>query len=357
MLKQISKTYCCIGLMSGTSLDGLDIALCNLSIKDGKWSYSFIKTATVEYAEHWKKRLRNNGYIGGYELIQLHREYGLWLADQLKYFLKGVEQRPDFIASHGHTYYHEPAKKINLQIGDGAVIAASLGIPTVSDFRSLDICLGGQGAPLVPIGDHMLFSDYSACVNLGGFANVSCVKDGRRVAWDICPVNFVCNRLVQALDLEYDEGGQLGREGKIIGPLLNQLNQLEYYGLSHPKSLGQEWVEVEMDPLLENFNNEAVSDVLRTYYEHVADVLARDLSGIKGSILFTGGGVYNCFLMERIEDKLGASVYIPDQQLVDYKEALVFALLGAMRLRGENNCLASVTGACRDNSSGIIHCV
>ncbi len=357
MLKQINKSYCCIGLMSGTSLDGLDVAMCNLSIKDERWSYSFVKTTTIAYSENWKRRLSNSGKISGYELIKLHREYGIWLADQLNGFLAETEEKPDCIASHGHTCFHEPHNRINLQLGDGAIVGALTGITTISDFRSLDICLGGQGAPLVPIGDKLLFSEFDACVNLGGFANVSCEKNGRRVAWDICPLNFISNKLVRPLGLEYDDIGQMGREGNVIESLLNELNQLCYYQKSFPKSLGQEWVEKNIDPILNAYEEESITHILRTYYEHIAIVISRDLSDVAGQVLFTGGGVYNAFLMELIKSKLNLELVVPDQQLVEYKEALVFSLLGVLRYRNEINCLASVTGANRDNSSGVIHLV
>jgi anhydro-N-acetylmuramic acid kinase len=234
-------------------------------------------------------------------------------------------------------------------------LAASIEISTVSDFRSLDICLGGQGAPLVPIGDHLLFSDFKACVNLGGFANVSCLQEGKRVAWDVCPVNIISNKLVQANGMAYDDKGDLGRKGELITELLYELNNIEYYKQSHPKSLGQEWLEKHVEPILLSYRENGLSNVLRTYYEHVSIVMANDLKNISGDILFTGGGVYNTFLMELITGKLLAKVTIPNKQLIDYKEALVFALLGVLRLENENNCLATVTGARRDSSSGLIY--
>lgn len=356
MIEQINKSYCCVGLMSGTSLDGLDIAMCNLRINDGKWSYSFIKTQTVEYTLEWEQKLKNAFYLSGAELMQLHRDYGKWLGQQVNLFLEGVGGKPDFIASHGHTIFHEPHNQMNFQLGDGATLAATSGITVVSDFRSLDICLGGQGAPLVPVGDQLLFDSYSACINLGGFANVSVVNDGERIAWDICALNFVLNKLAKQLGEEYDEGGTLGRRGEIIQSLLDDLSNLEYYKRRAPKSLGQEWVEKELWPIIDKYNSEPVEKIAHTYYQHVKDVMVNEFKSLgDGEVLFTGGGVYNSYLMDLLKDNLTQNVHIPNKNLIEYKEALVFALLGALRIENKANCWKSVTGAEKDSSSGVVH--
>ncbi|MBS2099890.1 anhydro-N-acetylmuramic acid kinase [Carboxylicivirga linearis] len=356
MIEQINKSYCCVGLMSGTSLDGLDIAMCNLRINDGKWTYSFIKTQTVEYTSELEQKLKNAFYLSGAELMQLHRDYGKWLGQQVNHFLEGVGEKPDFIASHGHTIFHEPHNQMNFQLGDGGMLAATSGITVVSDFRTLDICLGGQGAPLVPVGDQLLFESYSACINLGGFANVSVVKDGKRLAWDICALNFVLNKLAKQVGEDYDEGGALGRRGKIIRSLLDDLSNLEYYKGRAPKSLGQEWVEKELWPIIDKYNSEPVENIAHTYYHHVAEVISCELEVVgDGSVLITGGGVYNSYLIELLQNKMRQFIEIPDRNLIEYKEALVFALLGALRMQGEVNCWSSVTGAKKNSSSGVIH--
>lgn len=357
-MKQLNKSYCCVGLMSGTSLDGLDLVLCQLRRDAGQWSYQLHKTSTVAYTAAWQKRLESAASLSGYELMALHRQYGDYLGRQVNDFLKGGSLNPDLIASHGHTVFHQPAQKVSLQIGDGAMIAAQTGIPTVSDFRTLDITLGGQGAPLVPIGDQWLFPRYQACVNLGGFANLSCNQAEKRVAWDISPVNFVVNRLVQPLGKAFDENGLIGQSGRVIDALLERLNKLPYYQQSAPKSLGEEWVNTQFWPILDDYRGWASEDLIRTCYEHFAWQIALNLNKIgAGEFLFTGGGVYNRFLMQRITHQLNGTVIIPDEQLIDFKEALVFALLGVLRLEHEVNCLASVTGARCDSSSGVIHWV
>ncbi len=343
--------------MSGTSLDGLDVVLCELNYIDNQWSYEFVDCSTIVYDSEMKNALKSAPILMVKELLELHRHYGKWLGEQVNDFMKGRGEEPIFIASHGHTVFHEPDVHLNFQLGDGNMIAAVTGISTVSDFRSMDVCLNGQGAPLVPVGDKLLFSDYDACVNIGGFANVSCELNGQRIAWDICPVNFVINRLISALGLSMDEGGQIGQKGMLIPELLDELDSIAYYQKAAPKSLAQEWVEDCFWPIIDRYRNFDLSDVLRTCYEHMSTAIANDINEkvSVGKVLFTGGGVYNSFLMRLIRAKLKAELVIPDKQLVEYKEALVFALLGALRYRGEINCLKSVTGADRDCSSGIIN--
>jgi len=342
--------------MSGTSLDGLDMVLCQLTDTNNNWSYELIKTETYPYTSKWQTQLKQSISLSGLELLKLHRTYGLWLAERVNQFIADTPHQPDLIASHGHTIFHEPDKMLNFQLGDGAVIAAKTGRTTISDFRSLDICLNGQGAPLVPIGDQLLFNDYAACINLGGFANVSCQKENKRIAWDICPVNFVINRLVQPLGQLMDESGRLGQTGVVIDALLHQLNNLEYYKQMAPKSLAQEWVDNQFTPILKQFNSHQVQDIIRTCYEHFSQLITRDINTIpRGEVLFSGGGVYNTFLMDLIKSKTKHTIHIPNNQLVEYKEALIFALLGTLRLSNQINCLSSVTGSDYNNSSGSIH--
>ena len=260
--------------------------------------------------------------------------------------------KPDIIASHGHTIFHEPHKKVMYQIGDGAAIAAETGIPTVSDFRRLDIMLGGQGAPLVPIGDRMLFSDYDYCLNIGGFSNISFEKEGQRVAFDISPVNYVFNRFTRQIGLEYDKDGEIARSGEICSPLLEELNALEFYHTEGPKSLGREWVEELIFPMIDKYGL-SLADRLRTFCEHAAYQVSRVTSSGK-RLLITGGGAFNKFLVERISALTGCEIVIPDPIIIEYKEALIFALLGALYMADQPSCLSSVTGASRDNIGGML---
>lgn len=357
MNKQINNSYCCVGLMSGTSLDGLDLVLCQLEQRDEVWNYKINKCTTIVYSSEWRRDLQNAPNLTALGLISLHRKFGLWIAKQVLAFIDKEDVEIDFIASHGHTVFHEPDKQVNFQLGDGATVAAHTGITTVSDFRSLDICLKGQGAPLVPIGDKLLFGEYDACANIGGFANVSFTNNDQVMAWDICPVNFVINRLVNTIGLEMDKDGEMGAKGACIESLLEQLNSLEYYKKDAPKSLSQEWVDTVFFPLLKPYEKYELNDVIRTCYEHFSDVIAKDINAVvqQGRCLFTGGGVYNNYLIKRVSDKLNSELIVPSSSLIDFKEALVFALLGALRVSEQTNCLSSVTGSVVDNCSGIIN--
>ncbi|RLD83723.1 MAG: anhydro-N-acetylmuramic acid kinase [Bacteroidetes bacterium] len=357
------KEYTVVGIMSGTSLDGMDIVLCNFKEINDTWNFKILKAKTYDYDENWKNRLKKSAELSGFELIKLHKEYGKYTGELVNRFLKGIIQKTDLIASHGHTVFHIPEQQLNFQLGDGAIIAATTGINTVNDFRTLDIALNGQGAPLVPIGDYFLFNKYDSCINLGGFANISFENDEKQqIAYDICPINIIANELAQTTGIEYDKGGELGKKGKVNSSLLESMNGLEYYRQLPPKSLGQEWVEEVIKPLIEK-STISINDKIRTVYEHASMQIAESINGnIKESdeakkslILFTGGGTHNDFLMDLIKAKSEASIIIPAKEIIDYKEALIFAFLGILRLRREVNCLSSVTGAKADNSGGIIH--
>ena len=260
--------------------------------------------------------------------------------------------RPDIIASHGSTVFHEPEKKVMFQIGDGAAIAAETGIPTVSDFRRLDIMLGGQGAPLVPIGDNLLFGDYDYCLNIGGFSNISFRQGDKRIAFDISPVNYVINRFTRQIGLEMDRDGVIASRGQVNQALLEGLNALDYYARPWPKSLGREWVEKQVFPLLDSCGL-PLEDILRTYYEHCAFQLSR-VTEPGQSLLVTGGGAYNKFLIERMRALSGCDIVIPEPAIIEFKEALIFAFLGVLYMLDEPSCLRSVTGAAKDNIGGML---
>lgn len=349
------KKYRAIGVMSGTSLDGIDVALCEFEKKNEKWKSQIVKAETFKYNTEWKTKLLSAPHLNGYELTKLDIEYGHLLGNLIKNFCNSHKNKIDFISSHGHTIFHNPGEGITLQIGNGAAIAASSGISTISNFRLLDVMLKGQGAPLVPIGDLMLFGDYDYCLNLGGFANISYDWYRKRIAFDICPVNIVINQLSQLIGLEYDKNGVEASKGNVNQTLLKALNKIEYYQLQAPKSLGREWVETNFWPIINN-QEISVNDKLRTAYEHIVFQISRNITGsYSKSILITGGGVHNIFLLELLKNKIHAKITIPDIQTVDFKEALVFAFLGLLRIREEKNCLSSVTGSKHDNLGGSIY--
>ena len=342
-----------IGLMSGTSVDGLDVCQATFTLEDGKWSFQIDCARGYEYPDELKRKLgKDVQHMSAYAFVAFHSEYGRYLGQRVNEFMKEFGVKPDIIASHGSTVFHEPGKKIMCQIGDGAAIAAVTKVPTVSDFRRLDIMLGGQGAPLVPIGDNLLFGEYDYCLNIGGFSNISFREGEKRIAFDISPVNYVINRFTRSIGLEMDRDGEIASRGTVHQPLLEALNALDYYHRPYPKSLGREWVENNVFPLLDAAGL-SLEDVLRTYYEHCAEQLAR-VTVPGRSLLVTGGGAYNKFLIERMRELSGCNIVIPEPAIIEYKEALIFAFLGVLYMMGEPSCLKSVTGAERDNIGGML---
>ncbi|TVZ58849.1 anhydro-N-acetylmuramic acid kinase [Flavobacteriaceae bacterium MAR_2010_105] len=350
----LKSQYHILGLMSGTSLDGLDIIYVTLAYSE-VWSFKIHYAETIPYNETWKVQLANLTSKSKAQLNEVDENYTTYLAQQINSFLiKHSITTIDFISSHGHTALHQPSDGLTFQIGNLDKLATLTGHTVVCNFRVQDVQLGGQGAPLVPIGDRYLFSDYDFCLNLGGFANISTDKNGSRIAYDICPVNIVLNHYVAQLGHDFDEGGQIAKKGTINSELLTQLNALHFYKNSYPKSLGLEWVETTIFPIINSFNA-SVQDILKTFVEHIAYQITNEIkSEIEASVLVTGGGAYHAYLISRLKSKTSNTIVIPSKLIIEYKEALIFSLLGALRIRGEINCLASVTGAKRDHSSGII---
>jgi len=341
-----------IGLMSGTSLDGLDLAACIFNRGNGAWNFSVEHATTLPYTPEWESALADAQLLGGEQLLILHSGYGKLLAEKILGFIEKTGFQPDLIASHGHTIFHQPGRGITFQLGNGAVIAALTNIPTVADFRITDVALGGQGAPLVPAGDRLLFAGYDYCLNLGGFSNISMTTGGTLIAFDICPVNFALNYLARKQGNPCDLDGNTGRSGKLIEPLLEKLGHLDFYRMDYPKSLAREWMEERFFPCLES-GDYALPDLLRTVYEHIGIQIGRYLDK-SGKVLVTGGGAFNKFLIERIREHSNATIMLPDKLIINYKEALIFAFLGVLKVLGEVNCFASVTGARRDSCCGII---
>ena len=354
-------TYRMLGLMSGTSLDGLDLCRCDLRVEGGRWSYAVLAARTVPYSPTWRQRLDEAIATPRDGLGALDAAYGHYLGTAARAFLDELGERlPVVVASHGHTVHHEPQRGYTRQIGHPDAVARAAGCRVVADFRTGDVALGGEGAPLVPVADRLLFGEYAACVNLGGFANYSFEREGGRLASDVTVCNLLMDRLAARAGLPYDEGGRLAASGTVDEALLRELNADEYFLRSAPKSLGREWLEAAVWPrFLRKLNGGTLStqDALATAVAHVAYQLADALSECgPGSILVTGGGARNAFLLEGLRQNLprGARLAEATPELVDFKEALAFALLGALRLRGEDNVLASVTGACRDSCGGVI---
>lgn len=348
--------YNVIGVMSGTSLDGVDLAHIEFHLIDNKWTFEILDSETIGYSQSWINQLKLAVEFSEKQLKNLNQEYTTLLASTVSTFIeKHKIENLDAICSHGHTILHQPQNGFTLQIGNLPEISTLIHQTVVCDFRIQDVKLGGQGAPLVPIGDRILFSEYDYCINLGGFSNVSFEQNGQRIAFDISPVNTVLNYYANKLRLNYDDKGNISRTGKINTELLNELNSLDFYQQKFPKSLGFEFVKEIILPIVESFEI-SVEDKLRTFTEHIATQTALALPNKNGRMLTTGGGAYNDFLVERIQSHLPKmEIIIPSPKILEFKEALIFALLGVLKLRGEINVLSSVTGAKTDHSSGKIY--
>ena len=346
-----------IGVMSGTSLDGIDLAWCHFTRKEvGGWNYRIEKAVTVPYTDDFRQRLARAQELSALEYVKLNNDVAEVIAKAINNWL-GDGPKPDFIASHGHTVFHQPFIGLTTQIGNGAVIAARTGIPTVCDFRTKDVALGGQGAPLVPIGDELLFGDYDACLNLGGFSNISYRIENKRIAYDISPCNMALNTFANRAGLPYDKNGELAKNGSIIPELLKKLNDLDYYLQKPPKSLGKEWYDEVFSPVLTPFISENnVADLSRTVVEHIAMQIVANVPETAMTLLITGGGAHHTFLIQQLKHQRDSlKIIVPNNLIVDYKEALIFAFLGLLRLEGEVNCLRSVTGAREDCCGGCVY--
>lgn len=355
--------YRAIGVMSGSSLDGLDLAFVEFEESGNQWKYNIQHAECYAFPPEWKKKLTEAHTLNAFDFCRLHTDLGYFIGQKINEFIDThqLHHKVQLIASHGHTVFHAPKEKMTAQIGDGAAIAATTGINVVSDLRAMDIALGGQGAPIVPMGERLLLNEYELFLNLGGIANLSFNAD-KYIAFDVCAANRVLNMLSELVGKAYDEDGKIAASGEIDHPLIQQLNALDYYQQSYPKSLANSF---GTDTVYEIIQKAAipVEDALRTYTEHIClqisnaveSALPDQLSERK--MLVTGGGAFNTFLIERLQQHLqfqNVEVVVPDEKLVQYKEALIMALLGVLRWREQNTVLSSVTGAARSSIGGAV---
>lgn len=352
--------------MSGSSLDGVDLAYCEFSVQAGQYTFELLQSENIPFTEQWTRRLANLPTQSGLIFFKTNVYFGHYLGDMVNAFIKKYGLNPDFIASHGHTIFHEPAQQITAQIGDGGAIAAKTGHTVICDFRTLDIAIGGQGTPIAPAADRFLFGDFDFYLNIGGIANVTCNADGRYVAFDIGPANQVFNALANTIDLPYDKDGELARGGVVNEEILMYLAEFDYFEADYPKSLGNPWIRQHILPIYMGVDV-PLADKLRTAVEHLAFQTAfsveqilftEDIDKERYTLLATGGGVLNRFLMEEIQKKLALlniKVVIPSKEIIDYKEAILMGLMGVLRMEGQNNCFSSVTGADRDTIGGAVY--
>lgn len=359
-------TYHVIGLMSGSSLDGLDIAYCEINYDSGKWSYQIKIAETISLTPKWKLRLEKLVLQNAVTYIKTHAFLGHYFGELVKSFVEkhNIFDEIDFIASHGQTIFHQPDNCFTSQIGDPSAIAAKTGLPVISDFRHIDVALGGQGTPIAPIADKLFFSEYRFLINLGGIANITYQEGEPKAAFDITPINLILNKLANKMHLDFDKDGEIARSGSIIHDLYSDLNQSHYYAKDYPKSLSGGWVSKVMAPLVARYR-EPVPDKLRTICEHAAYQIGRsvELMAEKENVelkagekmLATGGGALNKYLIEKIDENSPLKVEVPDEETVNFKESLLMALMGVLRLRNEVNCLGAVTGASQNNIGGAIY--
>ncbi|MDE3743563.1 anhydro-N-acetylmuramic acid kinase [Maribacter polysaccharolyticus] len=352
--------YKVIGLMSGTSLDGLDLTYCHFTKTLDRWDYKIVKTRSVAYSKKMEAQLKDSISLSADQLLIFNNNYGEWLGKEVKSFIADNHLKVDFIASHGHTTHHQPENGLTYQIGSGQHLANTCGYKVICDFRTNDVALGGQGAPLVPIGDRLLFGEYDFCLNLGGISNISFEKNGQRIAYDIGLANMVLNHITLKIDLKYDKGGALAQSGKINEKMLKALNTLEYYRLPYPKSTGYEWFMEKVVPIVAA-TDDRIENLLHTCIHHLCEQIAIQVHNTKSpsesSLFVTGGGALNDFLIATLREKLGkeVKVVVPSGELIENKEALIFALMGVLRMEREINVLSSVTGAIRDSSCGVLY--
>lgn len=357
--------------MSGSSLNGLDIVCVDFQETAGKWTHEIVAAECTAYPEQWVKNLRTAVDLPARDYLLLHTAYGAYTAERINAFIDrySLQHKIHLVASHGHTSFHIPEQGMTAQLGDGATIAALTGLPVVTDLRALDVAFGGQGAPIVPIGEKLLFPQYDLLLNLGGIANISGKKKETYIAFDVCPANRVLNMLANQAGQEYDRDGALAAGGSVSQSLLNELNGQEYYSRNWPKSLSNDFGTGTIFSLLEN-SGLSLGDRLATCTEHIAwqirEAIARivqegqpqlDNTTIRLSLLITGGGAFNRFLISRIQDHLqdlGVTVTIPEPILVEYKESLIMALIGLLRWREEYTVLATATGARRNSIGGAL---
>lgn len=340
-----------IGVMSGTSLDGVDVAICRFSEKN---AFDLLYFRSIEYPNNWQKKLSSAQLLNGLSLQLLENEYSEYLAKVISICVKESGQNPDFISCHGHTIFHQPENGLTYQMLNGGILAIRTGLKTVCDFRRSDVAQGGQGAPLVPIGDKNLFGKYVACINIGGFANISYEYQDKRIAYDISPANIILNHLAEREGYKYDKNGELAKSGKLIPSLLKELNSIDFYSKEPPKSLGREWVENEILPLIVKGNTRSL---LATCTAHIGYQIGLALEPIsrKGSVLITGGGAYNTQLVSEIKANTHQEIHIPNTEIVEGKEAIIFAYLGWLRISDIPNILASVTGGKNDICGGSVY--
>ncbi len=347
------KNFNVIGVMSGTSLDGVDIVYVKF-IQNESWSFKIINSKTYKYEDSTADILNDISKKTLEEIKEIDVVYSKMLAKIINEFIDEFSiNKIDFVSSHGHTAIHDPSNLITYQMGNLSTLSTEINQKVICDFRVQDVKLGGEGAPLVPVGEKYLFHEYDSFINLGGFANISNHKGESLIAYDICPVNIVLNNLSKKIGKDFDDKGSIASSGKLIINLYEELEKLEYYQLDPPKSLGIEWVDEYIFPLINKYFDYPIEDLLNTLSNHIANQISNNLKNLD-KVLVSGGGAYNDYLIHLIRSKTDSEIIISSKNIIEFKEALIFAFLGVLRNLNINNCYSSVTGASKDHCSGKI---
>jgi len=360
------KKYHAIGLMSGSSLDGIDLALTTFEVETQPKGelrvlhWEIEKSKTIPYPAQWVSDLQKAPEMSGLELSLLHSKLGNYFGQVVLEFSKETDSPIDYISSHGHTVFHYPQKKMTLQIGDGAAIAALTGIDVFDNFRLQDIAAGGEGAPLAPIVDAYLFPEIKYTLNLGGIANINIKTANGYLAYDLCGANQILNALSKEAGKEYDENGQIAAKGQIIPKLLRQANQWDYLRLAPPKSLDNRQVQNHTVRLFSSYPS-PLEDRMFTAVHHIGYQIAASIHPHVGfvpeQLLITGGGALNTFLVSVIKEYLSPNIEIikaPDS-LINFKECVLMGLLGLLNIYQLPTTLPSVTGAKWKTVGGCFH--
>lgn len=353
--------YNIIGVMSGSSMDGVDLAHCTIKSENGSWDFKINHGTTIPFNENWRVRLSQLRKQSALNYVKTDVFFGYFLGEICNDFIQENNLKVDFIASHGHTAFHDPKKGITAQVGDGQSLSAISNLPSVTDFRRMDVAKMGEGAPLVTIGDDLLFSEYDFCLNLGGFANISSRIDGKRVGYDICANNILLNRVARDLGQSYDEDGKIADSGSINYELLKDLNNIEYYSKPYPKSLNRDWINKELWHIVRDYKETSLEDRMTTLVDHIATQIGNNINDLSNGnsegkkVLVTGGGAFNLTLIDYLKTHTDAEIIVPEDLLVNYKESMIFALLGSLRIQNKENIIGEGTGANANSVAGALH--
>lgn len=344
-----------IGVMSGSSLDGLDLAYCRFFQRNALWTYEFICGKTFPFPHSLRISLEKARDLSAIQITELDATLGRWIGQEIKQWMNTEKLTPDLISSHGHTIFHNPQASYTLQIGSGAHIASITQVKVINNFRISDVAKGGQGAPLVPIGELMLFHDHDAFINLGGIANISIIQNTTIRAWDIGPFNQVLNHIAGRAGKLFDENGKMASTGQVIEKWKTHLLEWAYFSQSSPKSLGNEQVHLE---IIKKIPEENSADLAFTFCQVMSKIIAEEITSNQcKNVLITGGGAYHHFFISLLNFQLPGHIQItlPPKSLIEFKEAIIFAFLGLLRENNQINVLSTVTGATSDSCAGTIY--